>query len=112
MIKKYNNISLALGVPGLIIQIYGGINHVPIISFVGGVLLIVGLAYYAKSKNRHPAWGLLGLLSIIGVIILALLPDKSSDASTKPISLFTKILLVFIILAVLAVILIPMLASN
>jgi len=76
MIKKYNNMSLAFGIPGLIIQVYAVLNQLHIVSLVGGILLIIGLAYYAKAKSRHPAWGLLGLLSIIGIIIIALLPDK------------------------------------
>jgi len=112
MIKKYNNISLAFGIPGLIIQAYGAISQIPIITLWGAILLIIGLCYYAKSKNRHPAWGLLGLLSIIGLIILALFPDKASDSSTKCISSFTKILLVFFMLIILAIIVVSMLAGK
>jgi hypothetical protein len=112
MIKKYNNISLAIGAPGLIIQIYGGIMQIPVIGLVGSILLVIGLTFYAKAKARHPAWGLLGLLSIIGLIILAILPDKSSDESIKNISLFTTILLVFMLVVILAAIIIPMIAGN
>ncbi len=45
---------------------------------LGTVLLIIGLVYYAKAKGRHPAWGIMGLLSIIGLIVLALLKDRST----------------------------------
>ncbi len=112
MIKKYNNISLAFGIPGLIVQTFGVISQITIISLVGAVLLIVGLGYYAKSKGRHPAWCLLGLLSILGIIILALLQDKSSETGTQDIRPFTKILLVLFILIILALIGIAMMAGN
>ena len=69
MIKRYNSISLALGAPGLAVQIGGygtamvGIStgHVrtcfigTCVCLVGTALLFAGLAYYAKAKARHPA---------------------------------------------------------
>ena len=79
MIKRYNNISLAFGVPGLLLQIAGGVMHQPLIVIPGTVLLMIGLAYYAKAKGRHPAWCLMGFLSIIGLIILALLKDRAKE---------------------------------
>ena len=30
-------------------------------------------------RGRNPAWGFLGILSIIGLIILAVLPDLQKD---------------------------------
>jgi hypothetical protein len=35
-----------------------------------------GLAEYAKSKGQSPAYALLGFFSLIGLIILACLPDR------------------------------------
>ena len=78
------------GVPGIILQIIGRItmvgafgNSIPspeavgfLILLVSTILLIVGLSFYAKAKGHHPAFGLLGFLSIIGLIILAIMPDK------------------------------------
>ena len=81
MIKKYNNISLAVGVPGLMLQLYGTFEKVSI-------------------------------LSILGMIILALIPDKSSDQSTKSIGLFTKIFLGLFLAMLIAVIVIPMFAVG
>ena len=42
---------------------------------------IYGLCCYAKGKGYHGAWGLLGLLTIIGIIILVCFPDRHK--STK-----------------------------
>lgn len=87
MITRYNNISLALGIPGIVLQIAGRVwamNLPPqqtllpvLVMILGTALLIAGLVFYAKAKGRHPAWGLMGLLSIIGLIVLACLPDTA-----------------------------------
>ena len=102
MIAKYNRKSLALGVPGLLLQI-GCIFTSNLIAakaksngaappdslalllaagaFVGAVLLIIGLGFYAKAKGYSALLGLLGLLSCIGLLILAVLPDKTKGPS-------------------------------
>ena len=46
---------------------------------LGTALLLVGFAYYAKAKGRSPAWCLVAFLSCVGLIILALLKDKSAE---------------------------------
>jgi hypothetical protein len=91
MKKKENNISLLLGVPGLIMQIAGTFvasaaqqqGGSPLIgngiSLVGTLLLISGLCFYAIAKGRSPLWGLMGLLSCIGLIVLAILKDESGE---------------------------------
>jgi hypothetical protein len=86
MIKEYNNKSLLFGIPGLILQIVGRLfvepSH-PVLGFaitlIGTILLLIGFALYAKAKGRHPAWCLMALLSIIGLIILACLKDKTKE---------------------------------
>ena len=75
MNKKYNNISLIIGIPGLLLQIHGNVIGRPWIAILGTLLLIIGLAYYALAKGRNPAWCLMGFLSIIGLIVLGLLKD-------------------------------------
>ncbi len=91
MIKRYNNISLALGVPGIILQIVGNIIAQAnqgtntallgvLITLIGTALLIAGLAYYAMAKGRSGWWGLCGFLSCIGLLILAVLKDRAPDA--------------------------------
>ena len=90
MIKRHNNISLALGVPGIILQIAGnvifqtnpetGIGLLDALALLGGTaLLIAGLAHYAVAKGRSGWWGLCGFLSLIGLLILALLKDHAPD---------------------------------
>jgi hypothetical protein len=75
MLKEQNNKSLAFGLPGLLIQTIGLFIH-PIIALVGSGLLIVGLGYYAKAKGHSGYFGLFGLLSWLGVIVLIALKDK------------------------------------
>lgn len=87
MIARYNNISLALGVPGLALQVVGNVlwqqnraNPYAGIGFTvaGTVLLIAGLAFYAKAKGRSEVWCLMGFLSIIGFIVLGCLEDLTT----------------------------------
>jgi len=89
MIRRYNNISLAIGIPGFILQIIGATvavigakEEMPsllgvLISLIGSGMLIIGLAYYAKAKDRHWAWCLFGLFSLMGILVLFLLADRA-----------------------------------
>jgi hypothetical protein len=80
-----NKTSLTIGVPGLILQPVGsmlvGGNLGYAITLVGTVLLITGLCYYARAKGYHMAFGALGLLSCVGLVILAVLPDQRKGES-------------------------------
>jgi hypothetical protein len=98
MIAKYVHKSLIFGAPGLLLQIVCtfvansiltkamSIGNAPLVtltcifvfgSIAGNVLLIAGLSYYAKAKGYSAALGLLGLLSCVGLLILAILPDTT-----------------------------------
>lgn len=79
MINRYNKISFAWGIPGIVLQIAGNLIGYPLVSCLGTALLMVGLAYYAKAKGRTPIWCLLGLLSIFGLIVLACLSNRETD---------------------------------
>jgi len=79
---------------GIILQIGGGLTHsiysYPLlatfgwlITLTGTILLLVGFAFYTKSKGRHPAWSLLALFSIIGWVVLILLKDKTQQPLSK-----------------------------
>jgi glycerol uptake facilitator-like aquaporin len=92
VIARYNNISLALGVPGLILQIAGNVmmRSGPdkegvglLVGIIGTALLMGGLMMYARAKGRSPAWGLMGLLSIIGLIVLAMLEDRAPSGKAR-----------------------------
>jgi len=92
MIKKFNNISLLVGIPGLILQIAGhmmrnakqeGIGVLLLV--VGTAMLLVGMVYYAKAKGRNPAWCLLAFLSFIGLIVLACLKDCAVEEQPKDV---------------------------
>lgn len=52
------------------------------LAILGTVLIIVGCWKYIETKGYHGAFGLLGLLSIIGVAIIFLLPDKTKKVQT------------------------------
>jgi hypothetical protein len=105
MIARYNTLSFIWGVPGLIIQMIGIILRVPntpvmqqgrlvssnpfmfnlglVIILGGTILLLIGFAYYAKAKGRNPWWCLCALLSLIGLIILACLKDRTIEVVKK-----------------------------
>lgn len=72
---KLNQKSLTFGVPGIILQLIGIGEQLPLLTFIGAIPLIVGCAFYSLSRGRHAAWGLLGF-SFYGVLILAFLPKK------------------------------------
>jgi len=90
MIKEYakkTNIGVGFGIIAQIIGFYlSYYAHIGIILWTaailiwGGILLMMwGLWNYSKGKGYHGAWGLLGLLSIPGLIILALFPDRKKE---------------------------------
>ena len=92
MIERYNRISLAIGLPGAVIQFVGLEMRTPIgsiIMAIGTILLMVGLAYYLKAKGHAPIFCILAFLSWFGIIILLFFPDRLkhqkeniSDANT------------------------------
>ena len=84
MIKRYNNLSLVIAIPGIIIQVAAQLmmqgeqsNLGLLVSLIGTVMVLIGFAYYAKAKGRNPLWCIVGVLSCLGLLIMALLKDKS-----------------------------------
>lgn len=96
LVKKYNNISLIVGIFGIIVQGYGTINHIPFLQLAGSAVLIVAFYYYAKAKGRHPAFCLFGLLSIVGLFVLASLKDRSGSEEVSSGKGNSKTFLIFI----------------
>jgi len=78
-LRSMNRTSLALGIPGLALQGGGNAMHGVaggLASLVGIGLLIGGLSVYARMRGHSRWFGALGLLSCLGMLILALLPKK------------------------------------
>jgi hypothetical protein len=88
--KKKTNLFVGVG---FIIQIVGRyltVNATTSLSLalgylfqLGGIILmVIGCVNYAKGKGYSGAWGLLGILSILGFIALALFPDRHKQPKT------------------------------
>jgi len=73
--------SISQGHKYLLLIVFGWL-----ILLAGTVLLLIGFAFYARSKGRNPRWCLLALLSIIGWILLILLKDKTPSSLYKETS--------------------------
>lgn len=54
-----------------------------LIFLLGFGLFIFGCTNYARAKGYHWALGFLGVLSLVGLIILAILPDKFKTVKSK-----------------------------
>ena len=71
--------SLASNDPGLSLEAH---KWMPVASeaglLTGTILFVAGVYYYAKAKGYHGALGFIGLFSWVGLLIIALLPDKST----------------------------------
>lgn len=89
MIKAHASRSnLFVGI-GLVAQLVGHFAVLPMGGIYGplGMLLIglgaavfvVGCGYYALAKGYHFAFGLFGLLSIVGLIVLVAIPDQHPE---------------------------------
>ena len=56
--------------PGIVIMLLGTA------FLVGQLFWTIGLAYYAKAKGWDPAWCIMGLFALPGLVVLAWLPDE------------------------------------
>jgi hypothetical protein len=50
---------------------------------VGVLFFIWGCRHYAMSKGRHPAWGWLGLLNVIGLVCLVAMGNRPRRRSSS-----------------------------
>lgn len=85
-------------------NMFGGV-----LSIVGICIFIWGCASYAIGKGHHGAWGLVGILSFIGLIILAYLPDKhkiDEEGSLLP-KLFLMMILIIVVVGIFVAITVP-----
>lgn len=85
MIAEYKSKTVSFVVSGLLLQIVGSaLAKAGFLGWLvggpaallGSVLLIMGCCFYAKAKGYAWWFGLLGLLSCIGLIVLYVLPDQ------------------------------------
>jgi hypothetical protein len=105
MIARYNTRSFIWAVPGIVMQLIGFVvrmanmqhtsqgqlvtsnlfvdNVGRVVILVGSILLFIGLAYYAKAKGRSPWWCLFAFLSLIGLIVLACLKDRTEEQKER-----------------------------
>jgi hypothetical protein len=92
MIPQYSRKSLAIGLPAIAllsvpVLVWGNAGIMSsntwvttasvVLPLAGSALFIVALCYYAKAKGYNGALGLLGMLSCLGLLIIALLPDRT-----------------------------------
>jgi len=88
MIEEYKtktNLGVGLGlvleITARVMAMRGAEPMLAVSAFMGGaILLIWGLCMYAKGKGYSAGWGFLGLLSILGLIILVCMKDKSEES--------------------------------
>ena len=84
--KTKTNVGVGLGLTASIIARFvlmpkgGAYATAGLFVLIPGMALFIwGCCCYAKGKGLHPALGLFGLLSIIGLIVLVCLPDRCKD---------------------------------
>lgn len=77
--------ALAVGIFGrALVKSVGAIDNIGIflflilLSILGSFLMIYGCANYSFKKGHHWGWGLLGVFSLIGLVIVALFKNKES----------------------------------
>lgn len=88
MLKKHKNkalISISLGIFVFFLSIFlmwpEPTSQLRLLVYFYDALFIWGCYNWAKGKGYHGAWGLLGIFSIFGFIILAFFPDKHKSGA-------------------------------
>ena len=79
--KTKTNVGVGLGfILQLLPKLLPQLAPVETPLLLGGVaLFIYGCTCYARGKGHSWAWGFLGLFSLLGLIVLALMPDKAKS---------------------------------
>lgn len=61
----------------IILKLGGNVEYVSVVTyFIGTTLFFLGCYRMAKGKGYHGMFALLGILSLIGLIILFLMPNR------------------------------------
>ena len=53
------------------------------LMIIGTAVAIWGCSSFARKKGLNRAWGIVGLISIIGLIILAVMPNKKQPSAVS-----------------------------
>ena len=89
MIAKYNKRSLQVGIPGIVLQYGGAVFYwdFPLLSLIsvllGTALIATGIGFYIRSKARSLAFLLVGIIPVLGLVVVALLQDRSSPHAIR-----------------------------
>jgi hypothetical protein len=78
--KRNSNIGVGVGILLSIIGNSMGSGLGMILLIAGTVAFIWGCSEFAQAKGYSPWFGALGLLSLLGLIVLVLLPNKHKAA--------------------------------
>jgi hypothetical protein len=83
--KRTTNIGVGLGligeILGRVLVNSGSLALGGLLILAGFVTFIWGCSQYAKAKGHSPWWGLMGILSLIGLLVLLFLPDRHKEAT-------------------------------
>lgn len=88
--KKFNtNLGVGIGLTISITQVFLVRAHIlpsllgHIMAWLGLGFLVWGCMNYAEGKGHSKWFGLLGILSCIGLLILVLMPDRNKNSKTS-----------------------------
>ena len=77
--KHDNNLSLLIGGLGLLLMVIAIPIRIEDILWLGVAVFCVGAGFFAKSRGRHPAWGVLGLIGTLpGVLVIYVMPNLNA----------------------------------
>ena len=84
VVKQEHDNNMRMAVPFILIGVaFHAIPYclgsIVLLQLFGLVLVCIGAAKLAESKGRNKIWGLLGFFSIVGIVVLILIPKKTVE---------------------------------
>ena len=97
MITRYKNLANYTIAPAFVLAV--GMNILskgdlvnPVVHLLVSLLcygcVVAGAFFYARAKGYSQWWGLLGLLSLLGLLILCFFPDREKNAVNEAPEVF------------------------
>lgn len=80
--RKANNCigtALVLSVGGVVLTMTKFAPMGPVVAISALPIFVLGCCAYAKAKGYHWIWGLLGLTSLPGLLVLMLIKDRHPE---------------------------------